>query len=91
MTVGDACLLVVELDPAQPVSAQPVYPRAERGDGQELVVDGEPGRGLEAAPEARRHDGLGDRPPANPRQQAIVQRRRRAEACPVDGVPRQRQ
>lgn len=32
-----------ELHQTQPVAAQPLYPRAERGDGKELVVDVESG------------------------------------------------
>lgn len=34
--------LATELHPAQPVAAHPFHPRAERGHGQELMVDAEP-------------------------------------------------
>ena len=36
--------LFSELHPAQPVAAQQVHPGAERGDGQVVLVDDQPGR-----------------------------------------------
>ena len=72
-----------ELHSAQPLPAQPLHAGAERGHGQVLLVDAEPGReARQVGAETRRlHGDLQVREATRPRQEA----RRGAAERPING------
>jgi len=71
-------VFVTEFHQTQLVTAQPVYSRPERGNGQKLMVDGESRCYHKAATKACWNNGLCDRQASSEGDQATI---RSTEAC----------